>query len=112
MDEWFGLAASTPDAYKRKEIMDEYFNTVLAGYRSETNLSDSMIEKLPLFLKLFGIETILWEFENMHNEGQVLECSEELSYHLKWLESDIPYWGFFHEIYSSESPFEYEARNI
>ncbi|MCW3790178.1 hypothetical protein OM416_01235 [Paenibacillus sp. LS1] len=29
---------------------------------------------------------------------------------LKCLEEDIPYKGFFHEMYSTETPFEYEER--
>lgn len=108
----FGWAISESDSSKRKKIMDEYFDTILEGYRSETELSDLMLEKLPLFLKLLGMETIIWEFKNMQNDGTELKCDEELSYHLKCIEDDIPYWGFFHEIYSCENPFEYEARKI
>lgn len=34
-----------PDASKRRKFMDDYFGIVLAGYRSETNLEDSMLDK-------------------------------------------------------------------
>ena len=104
-----GWAFSEPDAGKRKQIMDDYFGTVLEGYRSETDISNEMLETLPLFLKIFAMEIIVWEFENMQNG---VECDEELSYHLKCMEDDIPYWGFFHDVYSCERPFEYEARDI
>ncbi|MDF2939247.1 MAG: aminoglycoside phosphotransferase, partial [Paenibacillaceae bacterium] len=36
----------------------------------------------------------------------------ELSYRIKCLEDDIPYLGFFHDIYSCEAPFEYEERPL
>jgi len=108
----FGWAVSEPNAQNRKKIMDNYFSIVLDGYRSQTELTTLMLEKLPLFLKIYSMETIIWEFENMQNNGTKFETDEELSYRLKCIEDDIPYWGFFHEIYSSEAPFEYEKRHI
>ena len=105
----FGWAVSEPDVNKRKKIMDEYFHMVLAGYRSETEISNFMLEKLPLFLKIFSTETVVWEFENMKNNGEELEIDEELLYRLKCLEDDIPYWGFFDKIYSCENPFEHTS---
>ena len=44
--------------------------------------------------------------------GEEPEYDEELSYLIKCMEEDIPYMGFFHEIYSCEEPFEYEERDI
>jgi len=101
-----------PDAGKRKKFMDDYFKTALEGYRSETRIEDSMLEKLPLFIQVNFIEGIVDAFEVMRNNGEEPECDEELSYRIKCLEDDIPYMGFFHEIYSCEEPFEYEERNI
>jgi Ser/Thr protein kinase RdoA (MazF antagonist) len=101
-----------PDAGKRKKFMDDYFKTALAGYRSETRIENSMLDKLPLFIKVTLMENIVDEFEQMRNNGEKPECDEELSYLIQCLENDIPYIGFFHEIYSSEVPFEYEKRNI
>ena len=106
----FEWAYSEPDASKRKKIMDDYFAVAIAGYRSETNVSDSTLGQLPVFLKIFAMETIMRDFEYMRHTGEPLECFAELSYHLTCLENDIPYWGFFHEIYSCESPFECEER--
>lgn len=106
-----GWTRFEPDAGKRKTFMDDYFETVLAGYRSETNLEDSMLDQLPLFIQICVMENIVASFEDMQNSGEEPECDEELSYLIKCMEDDIPYYGFFHEIYSCEEPFEYEERN-
>lgn len=100
------------NAGKRKKFMDDYFETALAGYRSETRIENSMLDKLPLFIQVVLMENIVDAFEVMRNNGDEPECDEELSYRIKCLEDDIPYMGFFHEIYSCEEPFEYEKRNI
>lgn len=99
-----------PDAVKRKKFMEDYFNIVLEGYRSETKLDNSMLDKLPLFIQVNLMETIIDRFEVMRNNGEELEIDEDLLYLLKCMEDDIPYMGFFHEIYSCEEPFEYEER--
>ncbi|SDP96393.1 Phosphotransferase enzyme family protein [Litchfieldia salsa] len=104
--------AAEPDADKRKKFMDDYFKTVLEGYRSETTIDCTMLDKLSLFIKVTLMENIVDAFEVMHNNSEEPECDEELSYLIKCLEDDIPYKGFFHEIYSCEVPFEYEKRNI
>ncbi|MFF2888514.1 phosphotransferase enzyme family protein [Paenibacillus sp. NPDC057967] len=96
-----------PDAGKRKKFMDDYFATVIEGYRSETSIDNSMLDKFPLFLKATLMEGIVDSFEVMRNNGEDPECDEDLSYRIKCLEDDIPYRGFFDEIYSCENPFEY-----
>lgn len=101
-----------PDADKRRKFMDDYFETVLAGYRSETEIDDSMLDKLPLFIRVTLMENIVDTFEVMQHNGAEMECDEELSYLIKCMEDDIPYKGFFHNIYSCEEPFEYEERKI
>ncbi|MED0981457.1 phosphotransferase [Bacillus paramycoides] len=100
------------DADKRKKFMDDYFEVALAGYRSETKIENSMLENLPLFIKVNLLERIVDEFEYMRRNGEDPTCDEELSYCIKCLEDDIPYMGFFHKIYSCKEPFEYEERNI
>jgi hypothetical protein len=107
-----GWTQFEPDAGKRKKFMDDYFKIALEGYRSETRIEDSVLEKLPLFINVTLMENIVSEFECMRNNGKEPKCDEELSYCIKCLEDDIPYMGFFHEIYSCEEPFEYEERNI
>ena len=100
------------DAGKCKRFMEDYFETVLEGYRSETGVEDSMLEKLPLFIQVTLMEGIVDAFEMMRNNGEKPECDGELSYLIKCLEDDIPYMGFFHEVYSCEEPFVYEERSI
>lgn len=100
------------DAEKRRKFMEDYFETVLAGYKSETQIESSMLEKLPLFINVSIMEGIIDAFEVMRNNGKEPECDEGLAYLLKCIEDDIPYKGFFHWIYSSENPFEYEEREI
>ncbi|WNS44106.1 phosphotransferase [Paenibacillus sp. MMS20-IR301] len=101
-----GWVQHEPDAGKRKKFMEEYFATVLTGYRSETLLDPSLLDALPLFIQANFLENIIDAFEVMRNNGEVPECDEELAYRIKCLVDDIPYFGFFHEIYSSEAPFE------
>ncbi|PYY30974.1 phosphotransferase [Paenibacillus illinoisensis] len=96
-----------PDVSKRRKFMDDYFELVLAGYRSETNLEEPMLDKLPFFIQVNLMENILDRFEYMGNKSY-----EEMLYLIKCLEEDISYIVFFHEIYSSEEPFEYEKHNI
>lgn len=99
------------DADKRKQFMDEYFQTALSGYTSETQISAVMLEKLPLFIQVSLLENILDHFEVAQREGEEPEEDDEvLLYLIKCLEEDIPFKGFFHDIYSSEAPFEYEER--
>lgn len=101
-----------PNVAKRKAFMDDYFKIVLDGYTSETKIKDTMLEHLPLFIQVNLMENIIDAFEVMQNNGEELKCDEELSYSIKCLEEDIPYKGFFHEIFSCEEPFECEERNI
>lgn len=101
-----------PDASKRKKFMDDYFETVLAGYKSETGIESSMLDELSLFIKVNLMEGIVDAFEVMRNNGDEPECDEELSYLIKCMEDNIPYMGFFHEIYSCKEPFKYGKRNI
>ncbi len=90
----------------------DYYKTVLEGYRSETGIENSMLDKLPLFIQVNLMENIIDAFEVMRNKGEEPDCDEELSNRIKWLENEIPYMGFFHEIYSCEDPFGYDKRNI
>lgn len=100
-----------PDVLKRKKFMEDYFNIALEGYKSETKLDNSMLDRLPLFIQVNLMENIVDSFEVMRNNGEELEIDEELSYLIKCVEEDIPYKGFFHDIYTCVEPFEYEERN-
>lgn len=97
-----------PDVQKRKKYMDDYFEKIVEGYTSETELDPSMLEQLPLFIQVVLLENIVDEFECMKIEGEEPEEDEELAYRIKCMEENIPYMGFFHEIYSCKEPFVYE----
>ncbi len=97
---------------KRKKFMTEYFETVLEGYKSETEIEDEMLKNLQLFIKVSVMESIIDAFEVMYNKGEKPECDEQLSYLIKCMEDEIPYEGFFHDIYSCDRPFEYVPREI
>jgi Ser/Thr protein kinase RdoA (MazF antagonist) len=98
------------DAEKRRHFMDEYFATVLEGYRSETDISEVMLEHLPLFIQVTVMESVLDAFEVMQHNAEPPEVDEDLAYLIKCVEDDIPYMGFFDEIYHCDEPFEYEAQ--
>ncbi|WP_238483751.1 phosphotransferase enzyme family protein [Anaerosporobacter faecicola] len=95
-----------PNARKRRDFMEEYFHYVLEGYRSENNLDETLLQKLPLFINVTILENIVDEIETMLREGQKIEWDEELIYLEKCILDDIPYRGFFNEIYFTEHPFE------
>ena len=92
--------------------MDAYFATALAGYRSETNLEDTALRSLPLLIQATQMEGILDVFECAQALGETPECDEELSYQIRCVEEDIPYAGFFHDIYSHKAPFQLAPRKI
>jgi Ser/Thr protein kinase RdoA (MazF antagonist) len=96
------------DIDKRKAFMDDYFATIIEGYRSETDITDSTLSQLPLLIQAVLMENIADEFEVARNNNEEVELDdEELLYLIKCLTDDIPYKGFFSKIFSCESPFEY-----
>ncbi|MCQ2423452.1 MAG: phosphotransferase [Clostridia bacterium] len=64
-----GWCRGEDDPTKRRAIMDDYFAAVLAGYRSETDVSDELLQKLPLFVDMVFIENIVDEFECCRRAG-------------------------------------------
>ena len=82
-----------PDPEKRMEGMKHYFDTVLEGYRSETDISDEWLETLPLFIDMTIIENVVDEFECSALEGE-LPDDEDIEDLVECLVNDIPYAGF------------------
>lgn len=88
-----GWCRHEADPNKRKEFMDHYFETILKGYRSETDVSDEMLDKLPLFIDMTLIEYIIDEFECCAREGEEPDREDiEIEEHV--LINNIPYAGF------------------
>ena len=67
---WF---RNEQDPDKRMEGMKGYFDTVLSGYRSETDVSDEDLSKLQLFVDMVLIENIVDEFECCEREGEDID---------------------------------------
>ena len=82
-----------PEAEKRlKQMKEEYFDTILKGYRSETPVSEEMLEKLPLFIDMVLIEGIVDEFECALREGGEPD-PEDIEDYVSFLIERIPYAG-------------------
>ena len=81
------------DPSKRKECMDRYFETILEGYRSETDVSEDLLKQLPLFIDMTIIEYIVDEFECGAREGEEPD-GEDIGFEAECLIRDIPYAGF------------------
>ena len=67
---WF---QNEPDPEKRMAGMKGYFDTILSGYRIETDVSDEELSQLPLFIDMVLIENIVDEFECSAREGEELD---------------------------------------
>jgi len=88
---------------ERKDFMEWYMEQVMAGYERENVLSDSWLEKLPLFIRLIQIEEFLHYAQYLNDPDESVAAG--LNYKIKCLEEEIPYMGFFDRIYSPEQPF-------
>ena len=88
---------------ERKSFMDHYMEQVLEGYNRENTLSDEWMERLPLFIQLIQVEEFLHYAQYLDEPDD--ELQDELNYKIKCIENDIPYMGFFENIYTPEKPF-------
>lgn len=80
------------DPAKRMEYMKRYFDTVLKGYRSETEVSEALLGQLPLFIDMVLIENIVDEFECCAREGGQPDY-EDIEDAAECLINNIPYAG-------------------
>lgn len=76
--------------------MKHYFDTILEGYRSETDVDEKLLEKLPLFIDMVLIENVVDEFECAAHEGEEVEY-EDIEDPAECLINDIPYAGYGEE---------------
>lgn len=90
----WGWCMSEPDIERRKEIMADYFDAILQGYRAETDVSTELLQKLPLFINMVLIENIVDEFECCKRENTEVEY-EDIEDATECLIKKIPYAGFF-----------------
>ena len=90
---WF---RNEPDGARRMAGMRRYFDAILRGYRSETDVSEDMLEKLPLFIDMVLIENIVDEYECCAREGEEVDW-EDVEDAAECLIHSIPYAGFGEE---------------
>ena len=88
-----GWTRQEPDPGKRFELMQQCFGLQLQGYRTETELPEEMLEKLPLFIDMVLIENIVDELECCAREGEEPDW-EDIENAAKCLINGIPYAGF------------------
>ncbi|SNU09453.1 Ser/Thr protein kinase RdoA involved in Cpx stress response, MazF antagonist [Lachnospiraceae bacterium] len=81
------------DPAKRFALRQQCFELQLQGYKTETDISDEMLEKLPLFIDMVHIENIVDEFECAIREGEELDY-EDIEDAAQSLIESIPYAGF------------------
>ena len=88
-----GWTRQEPDPGRRFELMQQCFAIQLQGYRTETDLPEEMLEKLPLFIDMVLIENIVDELECCAREGEDLD-REDIEDAAECLINSIPYAGF------------------
>ena len=88
-----GWTRQEPDPKKRFAIMQQCFELQLKGYKSQTSISDELLNQLPLFIDMMLIENIVDEFECAVREGQELDY-EDIEDAAECLINGIPYAGF------------------
>lgn len=81
------------DPAKRFALRQQCFELQLQGYKTETDISVEMLEKLPLFIDMVHIENIVDEFECAIREGEELDY-EDIEDAAQSLIESIPYAGF------------------
>ena len=84
------------DSAKRMAGMEQYFATILEGYRSETEVSDELLDRLQLFIDMVLIENIVDEFECCAREGEEVDY-EDIENAAECLIKKIAYAGFGEE---------------
>ena len=64
------------DPAKRDAGMRYYFDILIAGYKSETEISSELLIRLPLFVSMVLIENIVDEFECAAREGEEVDFED------------------------------------
>ena len=80
------------DPEKRMAFMRDYFETVLRGYRTETDVSPALLDQLPLFIDMVLVENVVDEFECAAREGEEID-PEDIEAPARCLVEGIPFAG-------------------
>ena len=87
-----GWTQHETDPGRRFALMRQCFDLQLQGYKTETDLRNEMLEKLPLFIDMVLIENIVDELECCAREGEELDW-EDIEDAAECLIHGIPYAG-------------------
>ena len=87
-----GWTRQETDPGRRFALMQQIFDLQLQGYRTETDLPEKMLEKLPLFIDMVLIENIVDELECCAREGEEPDW-EDIEDAAECLIQGIPYAG-------------------
>ncbi len=87
-----GWTRQESDPSKRFSLMQLCFDLQLQGYKTETEVPDELLGKLPLFIDMVLIENIVDEFECAAREGEELDY-EDIEDAAESLIHEIPYAG-------------------
>ena len=71
-----GWTRRETDPGKRLALMRQCFDIQLQGYRTETDLPEDMLERLPLFIDMVLIENIVDELECCAREGEDVDWED------------------------------------
>ena len=88
-----GWTRHETDPEKRFALMQQCFGLQLQGYKTETDLPEEMLERLPMFIDMVLIENIVDELECCAREEEEPDW-EDIEDAAVCLISDIPYAGF------------------
>ena len=107
-----GYAGQEKDPKVRKKIMTDIFDIVIEGYRTETGVTDELLNKFPFFINVVIMVLIVESFEYIRSNCKENDYDFKLSYLIKCIEDDISYLGLFNDFYSCEKPFQYTDKRI
>lgn len=88
---------------ERRGFMKRYMEQVMQGYTRENQLSEEWLARLPLFLRLVQMQELMHYAQYLDEPDEEIQAG--LRYKIHCIENDIPYLGFFDDIFDPENPF-------
>ncbi len=83
------------DSLKRRAFMRDYFAEIVRGYRSETDISDSELANLQLFIDAVTVENIVDNLMCARAEGEDPEIDEYVAFRADCLRNKKEFMGLF-----------------
>lgn len=101
-----GRTRSRPLA-ERRDFMDRYMEQVMTGYNRENTLSGKWLDRLPLFLRVIQMQELMHFAQYLDEPDEEIQAG--LRYKIHCIENDIPFMGFFDDIFDPKRPYKIEA---